>query len=60
MGVQEDIPLEGPALFKSGQCHFYQVNAPVYNSILVTNYLTKMGIKTVPHPTYSPNLGPCD
>ena len=26
---------------------------PVHNSILVTDYLTKMGIKTVPHP-------PCD
>ena len=24
------------------------------------DYLTKMGIKTVPHPPYSPNLAPCD
>ena len=38
-----------PALFKSGQWHFQQDNAPIYNSILVTDYLTKMGIKTVPH-----------
>ena len=37
-----------PALFKSGQWHFHQDNAPVHNSILVTDYLTKMGIKTVP------------
>ena len=39
------------ALFKSGQWHFFQDNAPVHNSILVTDYLTKMGIKqflTVP------------
>ena len=28
--------------------------------ILVTDYLTKMGIKTVPHPPYSPDLAPCD
>ena len=28
--------------------------------ILVTVYLTKMGIKTVPHPPYSPDLAPCD
>ena len=34
-----------PALFKSGQWHFHQDNAPVHNSILVTDYLTKMGIK---------------
>ena len=44
------------ALFKLGQWHFHQDNAPVHNSILVTDYLTKMGIKTVPHPPYSPEL----
>ena len=49
-----------PALLKSGQWHFQQDNAPVHNSILVTDYLTKMGIKTVPHPPYSPDLAPCD
>ena len=38
-----------PALLKSGQWHFHQDNAPVHNSILVTDYLTKMGIKTVLH-----------
>ena len=26
----------------------------------VTDYLTKMGIKTVPHPHYSPDLALCD
>ena len=51
---------KGPALFKQGQCHFHQDNAPVHNSILVTDYLTKMGIKTVPHPPYCPDLAPCD
>ena len=30
-----------PALFKSGQWHFHQDNAPVQNSIFVTDYLTK-------------------
>ena len=49
-----------PALFKSGQWHFHQDNAPVHNSILVTDYLTKMGIKTVPHPPYCRVLAPCD
>ena len=49
-----------PALFKSGQWHFHQDNTPVNNSILVTDYLTKMGIKTVPHPLYSPDLAPCN
>ena len=49
-----------PVLFKSGQGHFHQDNTPVHNSILVTDYLTKMGIKTVPHPPYSPDIAPCD
>ena len=49
-----------PALFKSGQWHFHQDNAPVHNSIFVTDYLSKMGIKTVPQPPCSPDLAPCD
>ena len=48
------------ALFKPGLWHFYQDNTPVHNSILVTDYLTKMGIKTVPQSPYSPDVGPCN
>ena len=44
----------------SGQWHFDQDNAPVHNSILVTDYLTKIGIKIVPQPPYSPDLAPCE
>ena len=32
----------------------------IHNSILVTDYLTKMGIKTVRYRPYSPDLSPCD
>ena len=49
-----------PALFKSAQWHFHQDNIPVHNSILVTDYFTKMVIKTIPHPPYSPDLAPSD
>ena len=49
-----------PALFKLGQWHFRQDNTPVHNSILVTDYLTKMGIKTVPQPPFSLVVAPCD
>ena len=49
-----------PSLFKSGQWPFHQDNTPVNNTILVTDYLTKMGIKTVPYPPSSPVLAPCD
>ena len=50
---RERLRRKRPALFKSGQRHFHQDNAPVHNSILVTDYLSKMGIKTISHP-------PCD
>ena len=59
-GVQQEIPLEEASTIKSGQWHFHSDNAPVHNSILVTDYLTKMSIKTVPHRPYSPGLASCD
>ena len=49
-----------PALLKSSQWHFHENNTPVHNSILVTDYLTKMGIKTAPHSPYCLDLAPCD
>ena len=49
-----------PALFKSSQWHFHQDNVPDHNSILLTDYLTKMGIKLVPQLPYRPDLAPCD
>ena len=49
-----------PALLKSSLWHFHQDNASVHNSILVTDYLNKMGINTVPQAPYSPYLAPCD
>ena len=49
-----------PTLFKSDQWHFHLDNKPVHNSILITDHVTKMGIKTVRYPPYSPDLAPCD
>ena len=58
-GVQEEIPSEeastlriGSVAFPPGQCTSPQ--------LLVTDYLTKMGIKTVLQPPYCPDLAPCD
>ena len=59
-GVQEEIPSEEASTLQIGQWYFHQDNAPVYNSILVTDFLTKMGINTVPHSPYSSDVGPCD
>ena len=59
-GVQEVIPSEEASSHQIGSWHFHQDNTPVHNSIFVTGCLTKMGIKTVPQPPYSPDLAPCD
>ena len=59
-GFRKRFRRKRPGVFKSGQWHLHQDNAPVHTSILVTDYLTKMGIKTVSHPPYSPDLAPCD
>ena len=55
-GVQEEISLEETSTLQIGSVAF----PPVHNSILVSDYLTKMGIKTVLHPPYSPDLALCD
>ena len=39
-GIQCWFRRKMPAPFKSGQWHFHQDNAPVHNSILVTDYLS--------------------
>ena len=49
-----------PELMKLAQWHSHQDNAPVHNSILVIDYLIKIGFKTVPHPPYSSDLAPSD
>ena len=49
-GVQGEIRREDVSTLQIGSWHFYQDNAPVHNSIFVTDYLSKMGIKSFPHP----------
>ena len=59
-GIQKEIPWEEASTLQIGSVAFPQDNAPVNNSILITDYLTKMGIKTVPQPPFSPDLAPYD
>ena len=48
--VQEEILSEEASTLQIGSVQFHQDNAPVHNSTLVTDYLTKMSIKIVLHP----------
>ena len=59
-GVLKEFRSEEASTLQIGSMAFPVDNAPVHNSILVIDYLTKMGIKTVPHPPYSSHLAPCD
>ena len=60
-GVLEEIPSEEASTLQIGSvAGFHQDNAPVDNSILVTDYLSTMGIRTVPQPSFSPDLASCD
>ena len=61
-GVQEEIPSEeastlqiGSVAFPAGQC-----TSPQFHPCHRLFYLTKMGLNTVRHPPYSPDLAPCD
>ena len=59
-GVQEEITSEEASILQIGSVAFPQDYAPVHNSILVTDYLTKDGHQDSSSPPYSPDLTPCD
>ena len=51
-GVQQEIPYEEASTLQIGSVVFHPEDAPVHNSILVTHYLTKIGINTIAQPPY--------
>ena len=59
-GVQEEIPSEEASTLQIGSVAFSRGQCTSWQLILVTDYLTKMGIKTFPHPPYSLDFAPCD
>ena len=59
-GVQEEIPSKEASTLQIGSVAFPPGQYTSPYSILVTDYLTMMGINTVRRPPYSPDLAPCD
>ena len=59
-GVQEEVRSEEASTLQIGSVHFHQDNTPVHNSILITDYLSKMEIKAVLQPPYCRDFTPCD
>ena len=59
-GVQEEIPSEEASTLKIGSVAFPPEQSSSPQLHLVTDYLTKMGIRTVPQPPYRWELAPCN
>ena len=59
-GVQQEIPSEEASTLQIGSVAFLLGQCTSPHSILVSDYLSKMGIKTVSRPSYSLNLALCD
>ena len=59
-GIQEEIPREEASTFQICSVAFPPGQCTSPQLILVTDYLTKIGNKTVPRHPYSPDLAPCD
>ena len=59
-GVQEEIPSEEASTLQIESVAFIPGQYTSPKPIVATDYLTKIGIKTVPQPPYSPDLAPCD
>ena len=57
-GVQEEIPSEEASTLQIGSVAFLPGQCTIPYSILVTDYLIKIGIKTVPHPPIVQTLLP--
>jgi len=47
-----------PKMWKNGDWLLHHDNA--HTSLVVTEFLTKNNMTTVPHPGYSPDVAPCD
>ena len=58
--IQDDIPAEEASTLQIGSVEFPPGQCTSPQSILVRDYLTKMGIKTVLQPPYCPELTPSD
>lgn len=56
----EEIQQKRIALFENNSWILHHNNAPSRNAIIIRDFLTINGIKTIQHPQNSPDLSPCD
>ena len=58
--LRETVMWKWPAMRKNRDCLLHHDNAPAHTLLIVSEFLTKNSMTTVPHPAYSPDLAPCD
>lgn len=58
--LREKIRGKRPALFRTRAWFLQHDNAPGHNSLAIREFLAEKKIPVLPHPSYSPDLSPCD
>jgi len=58
--LRENVRRKHPELWRLGDWFLRHDNAPAHTALSVTRYLACLGWTFVPHPSYSPDLAPCD
>jgi hypothetical protein len=58
--LREDIRRKQPELWRAGNWLLHDDNAPSHRALATRDFLAHSSIITCPHPTYSPDLAPCD
>jgi len=58
--LRENVRRKQPEMRKNGDWLLHHDNVPAHTSLVVREFLTKNNMTTVLHPTWSPDLAPCN
>ncbi|XP_067930695.1 protein GVQW3-like [Watersipora subatra] len=58
--LRDSIRRKRRDLWLSGDWYLHHDNAPAHTSLMVRQYLAKNEVSVLNHPSYSPDLAPCD
>ena len=58
--LREKVRGKRPQLFRTRSWFLQHDNAPVHNSLSIREFLAAKKVPVLPHPSYSPDLSPCD
>jgi histone-lysine N-methyltransferase SETMAR len=58
--LHERVRRKRPEIWKKGSWILHHDNAPAHNALSVKTFLAMHKIPVLEHPSYSPDLAPCD